>query len=317
MPNRPNSTEESRTFVPPAAETPKPCPVSVLISVYHRIDPRDLTWALASLHQQSMPAEEVVIVLDGPVGSQLRGVVEKFEEAYPYTTKVVELERNVGTAGALNAGLEHCSHGLNARLDADDIAKPDRLHAQVEFMNAHPKVAVLGSALEEFHSEELATHEVQIGDMNADLGTIKQLSTKIRKLPEQHSKIVRTAKINSPVNHPSAMLRTDVLREVGGYHHVHFMEDYDLWARVIQAGYQLHNDPRALTWFRTSEAMFARRSGKEMWRAEIQLQRNLVQYGLIGVPRAIVNFVMRSAFRALPTPLLAKAYKIIFQRSAR
>ena len=302
----------------PAAhpERPKPCAVSVLLTIYHRIDPRDLTWALASVHQQSAPAEEVVIVLDGPVGGQLRGVVTAFEESYPHTTKVVELERNVGSAGALNAGLEHCSHGLIARLDADDIAKLDRFQAQVEFMDAHPEIAVLGSALEEFRSEELAEHAVLIGDITPDFSVIRHLHTKIRRLPEHHGEIVRTAKMNSPVNHPSSMLRTDALRAVGGYRHVHFMEDYDLWARLIRSGYRFHNDPRPLTWFRTSEAMFGRRSGKEMWRAEIQMQRNLVQCGLIGYPHAILNFSIRSMFRLLPQSLMKRVYKLIFQRSA-
>lgn len=311
-----NTPSEQLTSPRAHSSDREPGDFSALLSIYHRVDPRDLTWALASLHQQSQPAEEVVIVLDGPVGDELRGVIKKFEESYPYTTKVIELANNIGSAGASNAGLEHCSYGLIARLDADDIAKPGRFQAQAEFMNAHPEVAVLGSALEEFRSEELATREVRIGDMDADLGVIRGLKTKIRQLPEQHPDIVKAARINSPVNHPSTMLRAEAIRDVGAYQHVHFMEDYDLWARIIRAGYRLHNDPQAWTWFRTSDAMFARRSGKEMWSAEIQMQRNLVQYGLIGYPRAILNFVLRSAFRALPQPLLAKAYKLIFQRSA-
>ena len=311
MPEQPSSWN-----TPSASQDVQPCNVSALLTIYHRIDPRDLTWALASVHQQTVPAEEVVIVLDGPVGSQLRGVVTTFEESYPYTTKVVELEKNVGSAGALNAGLEHCSHALIARLDADDIAKPGRFQAQVEFMEAHPELAILGSALEEFRSEELADYPVQIGDMEVDFETIRRLDTKIRQLPEHHGEIIRAAKMNSPVNHPSSMLRTEAVRAVGGYNHVHYMEDYDLWARLIRSGYLFHNDPRALTWFRTSEAMFGRRRGKDMWDAEIQMQRNLIQYGLIGYPRAILNFSVRTMFRLLPQSLMKRAYRIIFQRSA-
>lgn len=299
--------------------TPQPqhmdSPVSVLLSIYHRIDPHDLTWALASLHQQSQPAQEVVIVLDGPVGGDLRGVVKKFEKSYRNTTRVVELAHNVGLARALTAGLRECSHDLIARLDADDIAMPQRFEQQVAFMNMHPEVAVLGSALAEFRSEELADQPVRVGNMNADLSTIRQLQTTVRRLPETHRQIERAVKLNSPINHPSAMFRKSAVVDAGGYRHVPFMEDYDLWARMIARGEIMHNDPRPLTWFRTSDQMFQRRSGKAMWRAEISMQRNLVQYGLIGYARAIVNFSLRSAFRALPTPLLSKAYKVIFQRS--
>ena len=120
--------------------------------------------------------------------------------------------------------------------------------------------------------------------------------------------------MNSPVNNPSVMLRTRAVKEVGGYKDVHFMEDYDLYARLIADGWQVRNLPESLTDFQVTDAQFARRTGREMLAAEAKMQRNLVSYGLISRPRAAFNLAARTAYRALPTGLLRRVYAALFHR---
>ena len=109
-------------------------------------------------------------------------------------------------------------------------------------------------------------------------------------------------------------MRTTAVNEAGGYHEVHHMEDYDLWARLLSSGARFHNLPEALTLFRTSPAQFQRRTGRGMFAAERQMQRNLVSYGLVSRPRSWVNLVVRTAYRLLPTGLLTAAYGRLFHR---
>ena len=110
------------------------------------------------------------------------------------------------------------------------------------------------------------------------------------------------------------MARTAVLRSVGGYQTVHLMEDYDLWARLLAAGYRFHNLPEPLTYFRTSPAQLRRRTGKEMLKAEWQMQRNLVSYGLVSWPRATLNLLIRNTYRLLPQRLLKRVNWFLFHR---
>ena len=260
--------------------------ITALVTVYHGTDADDLQRALDSLAAQTRPADELVIVADGPVSEGVRKVVEKQD------ARVIWLPENVGAGPASQAGLATIDADYTARLDSDDAAKPERFARQLEYLEAHPQCGALGTAVEEFR------------DTPGDTG-------KVRALPENPHAY---AKMNSPVNNPSVMLRTRAVNEVGGYVDVHFMEDYDLYARLIAGGWQVRNLPEALTDFQVTDAQFSRRTGREMLAAELRMQRNLVSYGLISRPRAAFNVVARSAYRALPTGLLRRVYAVLFHR---
>ena len=260
--------------------------LSVLVTVYHGTNARDLQRALDSVAAQTRPADELVIVVDGPVGEGVRRVVERQD------ARVIWLPENVGAGPASQAGLSTIDSVYTARLDSDDAAKPERFARQLKYLEAHPQCGALGTAVEEFAQEP------------GDTG-------KVRALPEDPHAYAR---MNSPVNNPSVMLRTRAVKEVGGYKDVHFMEDYDLYARLIAGGWQVRNLPEALTDFQVTDAQFARRTGREMLAAEAQMQRNLVEYGLITRPRAAFNLAARTASRALPTGLLRRVYAALFHR---
>lgn len=260
--------------------------ITALITVYHGTDADDLARALDSLAAQTRPADELVIVVDGPVPERVRRVVERQD------ARVIWLEENVGAGPASQAGLSTIDSDYTARLDSDDAAKPERFARQLEYLEAHPKCGALGTAVEEFTR--------QPGDTG-----------KVRALPEDPHAY---AKMNSPVNNPSVMLRTRAAKQVGGYRDVHFMEDYDLYARLIAGGWQVRNLPEALTDFQVTDAQFSRRTGREMFAAEAQMQRNLIAYGLVSRPRAAFNLAARSAYRALPTGLLRRVYAALFHR---
>lgn len=268
--------------------------LTALVTVYHRIDATELTQALESLARQTVPADEIVIVEDGPVGPELRQVIDGFLAAHPEARTVV-LARNVGSGRASAAGMATVSTEFVARLDADDIAAPERFATQLAWFDAHPDTDVLGTSLAEFHEDPTEI-------------------VAVRSLPQTHGEIARYARINSPVNNPSVMMRVSAVEKAGGYRDVHHMEDYDLYARLLAGGARFHNLPEPLTLFRTSPAQFQRRTGRGMFAAERQMQRNLVSYGLVSRPRSWVNLAVRTAYRLLPTGLLTAAYGRLFHR---
>ncbi len=265
--------------------------IAVLMSVYRGTDPVELTVALDSLDAQTRPADDVLVVMDGPVPQRVADVVASYVDTHEHA-RVLKLEENVGLGRACNAGLETITTTYVARLDSDDAAKPQRFAEQLAYLEAHPHVAALGTAVEEF--------EHTPGD-----------GGRIRALPEDPNRYV---KINSPLNHPSVMFRTAAVKAVGGYQHVQFMEDYDLWARLIAAGHTLANLSAPLTYFRVSDDQLRRRSSAQTRQAERVMQRNLVAYGLVSRPRAVLNLAARNAYRALPMGLTKRVYSRLFHR---
>ena len=278
---------------------PQPAPdrdpgtCTVMVTVYHKNTPAELSECLESLAGQTRPAEQILIVIDGPVGDRLQQTISDFAAARP-ETEVVPLRDNHGSGPASRRGLAHVTGTWLARLDADDIAHPQRLEKQLDFLATHPGISVLGTALAEFE------------------GTRTRVAG-IRALPENHPEIVKYAKINSPVNHPSCMMRTAAVVDAGGYRDVPKMEDYDLFVRLIARGWRFHNMPDALTYFRMSPDVHSRRTGTDVMASEWTMQKTLVRTGLISPPRAAANLVLRTAYRLLPKKILEHAYATLFR----
>lgn len=160
---------------------------SVLLSLYHKESPLFLRQSLTSIFTQTLLPIEVVLVEDGPLTDELYAVIKEFTSQHP-ELKVISLPTNRGLGKALNEGLKHCSYDLVARMDTDDIAKPDRFEKQLAIFLEHPEIDVVGAWIDEFEGE-----------------VSNVLS--MRKVPEQHENILRFAKGRCPVNHPVVMFR--------------------------------------------------------------------------------------------------------------
>jgi glycosyltransferase involved in cell wall biosynthesis len=266
---------------------------SVLMSVYHRVDAGHFNLALASIFDQTRLPDEIVVVEDGPLTPELDGVLEAYSRSDIPLLRV-PLPENRGLAAALQRGLSATRHPWIVRMDADDVALPHRIEAQMGAV-ARGDVDVVGAAMIEFN-----------GQLDNHVG--------IRSLPLHHADIAKYARINNPINHPTAVIRRTALDAVGGYRSVHLMEDYDLFARLLTRGFRFRNLADPVLLFRSGDSMFRRRVGRGMFRAERQLQRNLVDYGLVNRRRAALNLVLRSAFRALPQSALRRAYRTLFYR---
>ena len=155
---------------------------SVLISVYYNESISYFKKSLDSILYQTLLPAEVVLVKDGILTDDLNCIVKEYSQKYPIL-KVISLPVNQGLGKALNEGLKHCSYDLVARMDTDDIAKPDRFEKQIRVFQEHPELDVVGAWIDEFEET-----------------TSNIIST--RKLPEVHDDICQFAKKRNPENHP-------------------------------------------------------------------------------------------------------------------
>jgi glycosyltransferase involved in cell wall biosynthesis len=146
---------------------------------------------------------------------------------------------SLGVAGALMRGLAVARAPLIGRMDADDVSVPGRLARQVAALAAAPDVAVIGTRVEAFP------------DAIVGAGLRRYVAWQNELLtPADHR---RELFVESPLCHPSVVLRCAALAAVGGWRDGDFPEDYDLWLRLDQAGFGLAKLPEVLLRWRHRE----------------------------------------------------------------
>lgn len=263
---------------------------SVLMSLYIKENPIYLDRCLESLYRQTSPADEIIIVLDGEISIELTEVIHKWTSLLPL--KIMPLKENVGLGEALNLGLKICSNDIVIRMDTDDICIDTRFKIQYEYLLAHPDVAIVGSNIEEFYTDE-------------------NILNGKRLVPSTNLEIKKLCTIRNPFNHMSVGFRKSVIEKVGGYQHHYFMEDYNLWLRAIAAGFQVANMDQSLVRVRVGDDMLKRRSGLKYVLSEYQLAVLKYNLGLQGLCSAVTVFFIRSVPRLIPISILRKLYKYL------
>ena len=125
---------------------------SVLLSVYYKESYSAFCKSLDSIFTQTTCPDEVILVEDGPLGSDLNDIISEYSAKYP-TLKIIPLPTNQGLGKALNEGLKHCSYDIVARMDTDDIAKPDRFEKQLAVFEKYSDIDVVGAWIDEFEDD--------------------------------------------------------------------------------------------------------------------------------------------------------------------
>ena len=234
---------------------------SVLMSVYCKENPEYLKTAVESVVNQTLRPSEIVLVEDGPLTEELYRVIEDLKKKYNLLN-IVALKENVQLGRALAEGVSNCKYELIARMDTDDIAANNRFELQCQYMKEHPEVSVLGGFIEEF-------------DENDDT------YRKVKRMPLSGKELSDYAKYRNPVNHMTVMFRKSAICEAGNYKHFPFLEDYELWNRLLSKGYVFANIPHVLVYARTNSGIYSRRGGKSYCKKYMELRKMKREYGLL------------------------------------
>jgi glycosyltransferase involved in cell wall biosynthesis len=263
--------------------------ISAVLPVHAGVEPDHLQEALNSLLAQTRPADEVVVVEDGPLSDRHRRILQDLEARHSSVVRIA-LSRNEGAGVANQAGLEAATGTWIAKVDADDVSVPDRLARQLAEVTASG-VDVCGGAMLEF-DHALVT------------------PSGLRRRPLAHAAIARLMRFNNPINHPTSFYRRELALEAGGYPPMRYMQDYVLFARMHRAGASMVNTDEVLVHFRAGDGVIARRRAPGLVRLEWELQRELRRLRLIGRVRAVWNLVVRVAYRRMPRTLTRLVHRL-------
>ncbi|NTW34221.1 MAG: glycosyltransferase, partial [Bacteroidetes bacterium] len=199
--------------------------VSVLIAVYN--GEKFLTEAIESILQQTFTDFELIIINDGST-DKTKDIILSYNDD---RIKYFENETNIKLIPTLNKGIDLACGKYIARIDADDIAMPNRLEVQYNYMEKHPEIGLCASWLK----------------------TIGDGEQKIVEFKSQHDEIRLELFFHSYMHHPTVMMRTSLFKENNiKYPNALHAEDYALW--VLLSEYtKFHVIPEVLLKYRVHD----------------------------------------------------------------
>jgi glycosyltransferase involved in cell wall biosynthesis len=183
-----------------------------------------LVEAVESIRRQTLRDWTLLIVNDGSTD----GSADYLDALDDPRIRVVH-QHNQGLAATLNNALALCHTEFFARLDADDVALPTRLEQQLAYLEAHPRVGLVGTQIASLGETRISGG----GALPCDHATIDA------KLMRGHHAIC----------HSSVAGRTELLRRIGGYWTLGISEDWDMYLRMAEIA-ELANLPAVLVYVR-------------------------------------------------------------------
>jgi glycosyltransferase involved in cell wall biosynthesis len=215
---------------------------SVLMCVYRGDKPEFFTQAIESILEQTVKTDDIVIVVDGPIGKKLEATIKKYDKLPVVNVKW--LAKNIGVGLASNIGINLCRHDLIAKMDADDISVPDRFEKQLKEFDNDRELTYLGGQMWEFNDSP------------------DNIINK-RPVPTAPSEIRKFARLRNPFNNSTVMYKKAAVLAVGAYPGLNRSEDYILVAKLLRAGHRMKNLPDYLVHYRLSDDTYRRR---KTWR---------------------------------------------------
>lgn len=234
--------------------------VSVIMGIYNCAS--TLPEAIDSILSQSYTNWELILCDDAST-DQTYQIAESYQRQFPNKIKLLRNDVNSKLAYSLNHCLQYTTGEYIARMDGDDISTADRFEKEIGYLQANPKVQLVGSAMQQFNDEK--------GKM------------RIIYKPEHPDRWTLHKQI--PFHHATIMTYKHVYDELGGYtvsERTNRAQDYDLWFRFYAADFVGANLLEVLYYVREDINAIKRRTFKVRWNA---FKTTLYGYKLLNYPK--------------------------------
>ncbi len=257
--------------------TARPAPLVSVVMPAFNAEPF-LHSAIESLLAQTLSDFELIMIDDGST-DKTKSIASRFRDPRVHILS----QPNRGIVASLNRGFGAARGTFIARMDADDTSHPDRLQKQVDYLQAHPEVGVVGS----FAQAISATDE--LGAVMTTMWT--------------PSDVHRRLFLGNALVHGSVMLRRSLFAKGGGYEGSEYTaEDYGLWLRLLPHC-QIANLPTVLYAYRENAQGISQQNATKQNRLATQLKQHawesltLPRYGAVKTITAYFTVRRLNAFK--------------------
>lgn len=263
--------------------------VSVVMTVYNASD--YLSEALDSLISQTYPHLEFIIVDDGSTDNSWK-IIQKYAKTDSHF-KIFQLKKNSGCSIASNYAFAHCKGKYIARLDADDIAYPNRFSLQADYMEANPQVVMLGG-------------QCDIIDESGKLIGEKTF-------PLTHQNIVNSLFSINPIQHPACMFRASTLKRAKIKYEKEWIISHDLKIifQLLPYGH-LANLPDKVIYYRHRPRSLTHRNPKVVFQETLAIRNWAKNTGIYTptVTGAIIHQLETFLVSILPNKVINALFEL-------
>jgi glycosyltransferase involved in cell wall biosynthesis len=250
---------------------------------------RFLSEAVDSVLGQTHPALELIAIDDGSSDGSYERLQERARR--DPRLRVFRQPRNLGIVAARNRAFQEADPNSRyfAILDSDDVALPDRIAAQLAFLESHPDHALVGG------------HTLIIDERSRPIG--------IRRYPTDYAAICRVITRYNPIAQPAVMLRRSILDEVGRYSDAYpRCQDYELWLRIASR-YPIANLDRPVIQYRISDQQGKRTHLRQTLALTLNLQRRWLSHPRFHRKRNTAYVALEHLLMLLPEAAILALFK--------
>ena len=247
--------------------------ISVLMPVYN--GEKYLQEAIDSILDQTYANFEFIIINDGSTDATEQIILSYQDNRIKY----IKNDQNLRLIKSLNKGIDLAEGKYIARMDADDISVPVRLEKQLEFMETNPEVGLLGSYYKSFTEDRTSTESINGTPFSFDEGLQFRLL------------------FSSTVRHPTAFIKTKVLREHKLYFNLDYLhaEEHKFWVEIAKySELAVIEEPLVKVRYH-SESITGNNEAKKI-QAETETKIRLEQISDVGVGVSEANGLLISEF---------------------
>jgi glycosyltransferase involved in cell wall biosynthesis len=214
--------------------------ISVVLPAYN--SSRFLPQAVNSILNQTFTDFELLIINDGSI-DDIDSIVMSFND-----NRIIYIknDQNCGLVYSLNKGIQNARGIYVARMDADDIALPERFKIQKEYLDQHPEIGLVASTI-----QMIDINNNPAGYWPLDLTTLTP--SQIRKKMAEESCLA----------HPSIMGRRELFLRYQYKEYQKNIEDYDLWLRLLNEGIAISKIKEPLLLYRIHDTSITKSDQKK------------------------------------------------------
>jgi len=266
-------------------------PVSIVLNIWDGDNYVSLRRSLNSISQQELKPDEVIVVIDGVISSDLETIVSQFAKQDDFRVQLIRIPTAKGLWNGRNQGIAASRNEFIALHDADDVMHPERISVQIGQMLAND-IDVLGSPVFEFDS------------ISGEIIGLRKFDT--------DKEILKKMLWQNVINNSSVMLRKSAVDAVGGLRNVYLAEDYDLYLRMLHANKNISVTSQVLQAFSVDGKTSKRRGGVKFFSSELSLHQTVKLFNYFGFLRLYLRLFLRLVFRLSPN-FVRDFYRKFFQ----